>query len=114
MEGVAMQFCATYRAQCAAKVPIDTLQAVGGGTRSRLWMELIATLLATEIVIPQDGDIAACLGAARMAHAAIAPSEAHTILQRTPTPETRFEPQDKLAPILAERFERHRALDFRS
>ena len=65
MEGVAMQFCAAYQAQRASDVPIHDIQAVGGGTRSAFWLELVATLLETTISVPKSGDIAACLGAAQ-------------------------------------------------
>ena len=115
IEGVAMQFRAAYLAQRERCVPIDDIQAVGGGTRSAFWIELIATLLDTPINVPGDGDIAACLGAARMAHAAVRPSDLHAILgQRSSADITQIEPNQRLSAELSDRFDRHRALEFRS
>ena len=114
MEGVAMQFCAVYQAQKHANVPIDEIQAVGGGTRSAFWIELIATLLETPIAIARGGDVAACIGAARMAHAAVNPADIGNILSERPRPQAEIEPNRELAEPLKERFERHRGLAFRS
>ena len=114
IEGVAMQFCATYRAQIAAGVSIAEIQAVGGGTRSHLWMELIATLLGAEIAVPEGGDIAACLGAARIAQAAVAPAHAEAVLRKRPALRGRIAPNDALCAALAQRFDRHRSLGFRA
>ena len=113
MEGVAMQFFAAFQAQCAARVPIVDIQAVGGGTRSAFWIELIATLLKTEITVPNGGDIAACLGAARMAHAALDPASRHEILSRRPAATRVIAPDPARAAALHDRYARHRDLGFR-
>jgi xylulokinase len=42
------------------------LLAVGGGSRSRYWLSLIATVLDLPIAIPADGDFGAAFGAARL------------------------------------------------
>ncbi|MCB4378960.1 xylulokinase, partial [Synechococcus sp. MU1644] len=112
IEGVAMQFYAAYSAQKAANVPIDTLAAVGGGTRSVFWVSLIATLFDTEISIPEQGDISACLGAARMAQAAVAPAERDTILSRKNRSKTTARPITSLSGPLFERYQWHRDLPF--
>jgi len=112
LEGVAMQFFAAFEAQRAANVPIDTIAAVGGGTRSLFWVSLIATLLDTEIAVPQQGDIAACLGAARMAQAAVNPAERDTILSRTNATMATANPIPTLKEQLFERYQRHRNLPF--
>lgn len=112
LEGVAMQFFAAYTAQKAAEVPIETLAAVGGGTRSLFWVSLIATLFDTEIAIPHQGDIAACLGAARMAHAAVSPDHQSSILSRKNATMAVAQPVTSLREQLLERYQRHRALAF--
>ena len=112
LEGVAMQFYAAYTAQKAADVPIDTLAAVGGGTRSVFWVALIATLLDTEISIPEQGEISACLGAARMAQAAVNPNERDLILSRKNKAKTVARPLTHLRASLLERYEWHRALPY--
>ena len=112
LEGVAMQFYAAYSAQRAANVPIDTLSAVGGGTRSVFWVSLIATLFDTEIDIPEQGDISACLGAARMAQAAVDPSARDEILSRKNKITATAQPIASLREPLMERYQRHRALPY--
>lgn len=44
--------------------------AVGGGSRSRTWLEIIASLLNVPVDVPVDGDFGASLGAARLGQAA--------------------------------------------
>lgn len=112
LEGVAMQFCACYRAQRDAKVPIEDIQAVGGGTRSPFWVRLIATLLDTAISIPEQGDISSCIGAARMAQAALTPGARDEILARRPVAHMQITPDDTLRAPLIERYAQHRALPF--
>ncbi|GGX43076.1 xylulokinase [Tateyamaria omphalii] len=112
MEGVAMQICAAYQAQRSSSVPIDDIQAIGGGTRSAFWIELMATLLSTEITLPAHGDISACLGAARMAMAAVMPSNTEEILSRQPKSKAMVAPNPDLHQLLSERYARHRSLSF--
>jgi len=112
LEGVAMQFFAAYLAQKAVQVPIETLAAVGGGTGSLFWVSLIATLFDTEIAIPQQGDIAACLGAARLAQAAVNPEHRDSILAKRNATKAMAYPMTSLRPQLLERYQRHRALPF--
>ena len=42
------------------------LMAIGGGARSRYWLEVIATALDVTLTLPEDGDFGAALGAARL------------------------------------------------
>ena len=42
------------------------LLAVGGGSRSRTWLSIIATVLDLPIAVPADGDFGAAFGAARL------------------------------------------------
>ena len=74
----------------------------------------MATLLETQISVPQAGDVAACLGAARMARAAVAPQDTLEILSHKPTVHSQIDPNPAIATVLKERFLRHRALAFRS
>jgi xylulokinase len=42
------------------------LVAVGGGSRSRYWLSVIATVFGVPIAVPADGDFGAAFGAARL------------------------------------------------
>ncbi|MEM6381982.1 MAG: xylulokinase [Pseudomonadota bacterium] len=112
LEGVAMQFYAAYQAQIDSGVPINAIQAVGGGTRSHFWTSLIATLLGKHLAVPRQGDIAACLGAARMASAALDPANMKNILAAQSTAAATIEPVPALHDVLVSRFEKHRRLPF--
>ncbi len=110
LEGVAMQFHEAHAAQSAAGVPISDIQAVGGGTRSPFWVGLIASLIGTEITVPENGDIAACLGGARLAKAALFPDALAEILSEQQVANARIAPDPAMAALLAERLERQRGL----
>ncbi len=45
---------------------IDRLMAVGGGTKSELWMKIMSTVLNVPIDLPVSGEIGGAFGAARM------------------------------------------------
>ncbi len=112
MEGVGMQFRAIFDAQLASGVPIDEIQAVGGGSQSSFWVGIIATLLNSEILVPENGNISACIGAAKLAQAATHPDEMSSILARKLPVRTRISPRHDLLSGLEERYSKHRALAF--
>jgi xylulokinase len=66
MEGVAFAFRDCQRVLKDAGTTFGRLLAVGGGSKSALWLKLIATNLDTEIALPEDGDFGGALGAARL------------------------------------------------
>ncbi len=66
MEGVAFAVRDCQRVLTDAGTEIDSLIAVGGGSRSELWLEMIATNLGMAIEVPEDGDFGGAFGAARL------------------------------------------------
>src|SRR5215217_1982728 len=66
MEGVTFAFRDSQRVLSDAGTRIDRLLAVGGGSKSALWLRMIATNLHMEIALPEDGDFGGALGAARL------------------------------------------------
>ncbi len=70
MEGVAFQIADCIAAQERAGVVMGQVMAVGGGTRSALWMRLLATVLGQPVTLPDGADLAGPGGAARLAMAA--------------------------------------------
>ncbi len=112
LEGVAFQFYDCYLAQTAAQVPIQDIRAVGGGTRSALWVDLIATLLDAEIALPENGPIAACLGAAKLAQAALEPTQIDAILSRRQATPAAAVPVPAWRQVLLERHAQFRTLPF--
>jgi xylulokinase len=67
MEGVAFQIADCVAAQASVGVALGQVVAVGGGTRSLLWMRLLATVLGQPVTLPEGADLAGPGGAARLA-----------------------------------------------
>jgi xylulokinase len=66
LEGVAFAFKDCMAVLTAPLLPPKRLIAVGGGSRSRYWLSVIATVLNLPIAVPADGDFGAAFGAARL------------------------------------------------
>ena len=49
-----------------AGTKIERVKAVGGATRSEIWMKIIATALNLPIDLPADGEVGGAFGAARL------------------------------------------------
>ncbi|MDE0764485.1 MAG: xylulokinase [Amylibacter sp.] len=70
LEGVAFGLKDCFDALSATNTKMDQLTAIGGGTASRYWMRLLATILGTPLNLPEGGEFGAALGAARLGMAA--------------------------------------------
>lgn len=66
LEGVAFAFADSLAALRSAGAKVDRALAVGGGSRSRAWLQIIADTLGIAIDVPEEGDFGAGLGAARL------------------------------------------------
>lgn len=66
LEGVAFALCDCRDALTATGTRIESLVAVGGGSRSEYWLSVIATALGIPLSIPEAGDFGAAFGAARL------------------------------------------------
>ena len=66
MEGVTFAFRDCQRVLREAGSDFSRLLAVGGGSKSDLWLRLIATNLDIEVALPEDGDFGGALGVARL------------------------------------------------
>lgn len=67
LEGVTFAIADCRDALAATGTRIESLLAVGGGSRSRYWCEAIATALGTPVSLPVAGDFGGAFGAARLA-----------------------------------------------
>ncbi|MEP3047084.1 MAG: xylulokinase [Roseibium sp.] len=70
LDGVAFALKDCLEALSVAGTKVDRVLAVGGGSKSQTWLEIIASLLNVTIDVPVDGDFGASLGAARLGQAA--------------------------------------------
>ncbi|HXP95246.1 MAG TPA: xylulokinase [Telmatospirillum sp.] len=66
LEGVAFAFRDCLRVLADAGTEIPRAWAVGGGSRSRLWLEIMATVLNRPLDVAAEGDLGAAFGAARL------------------------------------------------
>ena len=66
LEGVTFAFRDCRDALAATGTKLETLLAVGGGSKSDYWLKAIATALDCPVLQPVDGDFGGALGAARL------------------------------------------------
>jgi xylulokinase len=66
LDSIAFAFRDSLEALQAGGAKISRLMAVGGGTKSELWLKIMATVLGVPIDLPTAGDVGGAFGAARM------------------------------------------------
>jgi xylulokinase len=77
LDGVAFAFRDSLEALRQGGAVVKRLTAVGGGTKSEIWLKIIATVLGVPIDLPVAGDVGGAFGGARMGLMA-ATGAAHT------------------------------------
>jgi len=109
MEGVAFAFRDCQRVLNDAGTTFSRLLAVGGGSKSELWLRLIASNLNTEIALPEDGDFGGALGVARLGLCAaegVSPEDIMTM----PAIKRVISPEPELVAKYNDHYRRYRAL----
>lgn len=109
MEGVTFAFRDCQRVLKDAGTTFGRLLAVGGGSKSPLWLKLIATNLDTEIAVPEDGDFGGALGAARLGLCAAESADPAEIMTM-PGIKQIIKPDASLRDAYTHRYARYRAL----
>jgi xylulokinase len=71
LEGVAFALADCQDALAEAGAPIERVALIGGGARSRLWAELIATALGRPLLLTANAAFGPALGAARLARQSV-------------------------------------------
>lgn len=108
-EGVAFALLDNLEALRAAGTELSAVMAVGGGSRSQLWLKTIATVLGIPVELPADGDFGAAFGAARLGLIAAENAEPVSVLTR-PRIASIIEPDRALASAYGDAYARFRAL----
>ena len=98
LEGVAFGLRDSKEALTSTGAHFDRLIAIGGGTGSRYWIKLIATVLDTPLHLPKGGEFGAALGAARLGIAAISGAAPETFMFEPDVGDT-IEPVKEMAPL---------------
>ena len=106
LEGIAFHFNDVLIAQQAAGIEVGEVLLVGGGARSRLWAEMIATLIDRPLGLPLGREVSAAIGATRLARVAAGEGVAETVLSKRPEVEAVIDPVPALSQPLMERFAR--------
>jgi len=109
MEGVTFAFRDCQRVLGDAGTQIDHLLAVGGGSKSHLWLRMLATNLNMPIALPHDGDYGGAFGAARLGLCAAEGAAPAAVMTR-PAIQSVVEPDAALADAYAKQYARYRAL----
>ncbi|MBW4710135.1 xylulokinase [Roseobacter sp. YSTF-M11] len=107
LEGVSFAFKDSYDALSSTGTRIDTLVAVGGGSRSEHWLKMLATVLDTPIDVPTAGDFGGAFGAARLGQMAALGGGVE--LATAPATERTITPRTELKDAFVERHARYRA-----
>jgi xylulokinase len=96
LEGVAFAFRDCQEALRGAGTRLNSVTAIGGGSRSDYWLKLLATVLGVSVEKPADGDFGAAFGAARLGLIASEGADPVSILT-PPSTEYALEPDPELA-----------------
>jgi xylulokinase len=70
LEGVALSLAEAQDCLAAAGTAVERIAAIGGGSRSRLWMRILASALDRPVILYQEGAKGPAYGAARLARLA--------------------------------------------
>lgn len=108
MEGVAFQFADCIAAQQEIGARPERFTVVGGGTRSRLWLRLLATALDRPVGLIDGADMAGPRGAARLA--AVAAGAPVSVLHDPVATTSVVAPDALLADLIAPRRDALRAM----
>lgn len=82
LEGVCFGLRDSLEALQATGAKLDRLLAIGGGTGSRYWLELLATVLNKPLEIPAKGEFGAALGAARLAICGVTKTPVENVMRK--------------------------------
>jgi xylulokinase len=109
MEGVAFTFADAIAVLGAAGTTISSVDAIGGGARSRLWLEILAAVMGVPVVRRIGGDKGPAWGAARLARLSLGEETVEAVCVVPPI-ETVAEPDPRLVEFYAVRIDRFRRL----
>jgi xylulokinase len=109
LEGVAFAFRDSLEALKKAGTTLERVTAIGGGSRSRYWLNAIATALGIPVDIPADGDFGAAFGAARLGMVAATGADPFAVCT-APRTEATVEPDARLRDAYDQAYLRYRAL----
>ncbi|MDU8910023.1 xylulokinase [Aestuariicoccus sp. MJ-SS9] len=108
LEGVSFAMRDSLEALRQTGARMESLFAIGGGTASRYWVRLMATVLDLPLHLPAGGEFGAALGAARLGMAATTGAKAEEIMTPPDIAET-VQPETTLRADFDTAYQRFRA-----
>jgi xylulokinase len=108
LEGVAFGLRDSYEALRETGASFESLIAIGGGSASRYWLRVIATVLGVPLTLPSKGEFGAALGAARLAICAATGANPDDIMT-TPEMIDQIDPATDLSDAFDQAYEKFRA-----
>jgi len=109
MEGVAFAMRDCLEALQAAGTRLNSLDAIGGGARSRLWLSIIANVLGLPVNRLADSEVSGAMGGALLGRMA-ATGEPATVVCKTPKRMETLEPRASTRDAYSESYARYRKL----
>ena len=109
LEGVAFSFAEAQDCLAMAGTRVDRVAAIGGGTRSRLWMRILASAIDRPVMLYREGATGPAFGAARLARLAVTGERVGDVCSVPPVIEV-IEPQPALVDAYRSAGEKFRRL----
>lgn len=106
LQGVAFAFRDCQNALASAGTTLDSAYAIGGGSQSQYWLQLISSALKLPLHVTIDGDFGAGLGAARLGMIAAESANPADVCQ-PPAIDKTIEPDVALYDDFTAQFERY-------
>ena len=112
LEGVAHAVRDNRDSLAAAGTAVADIDLVGGGSRSRLWAQIIADMLNTPVHRIQEGAVGAALGAARLGRLAATGEDPSVVCKRAQRIETFLPDPERVAACTERHAKWHRLAPF--
>jgi xylulokinase len=109
LEGVSCAFADCQQVLVEAGAEIGEVSLIGGGARSRVWGQILATMLQRPLIRHSGGELGPALGAARLGLLAAEGGDPASLCSRPPIAEV-LEPQPELFETYQNLLARYRRL----
>ncbi|HTT37611.1 MAG TPA: xylulokinase [Burkholderiales bacterium] len=109
LEGVAFSFAEAQDCLAMAGTRVDRVAAIGGGTRSPLWMRILASAIDKPVMLYREGAAGPAFGAARLARLAVTGESVREVCKAPPVTEV-IEPEAPLVDAYRSAGEKYRRL----
>ena len=106
LDAVAFAFRDSLEALKDAGTEVKRVTAVGGGSKSELWLKIIATVLGVPVDLPAAGDVGGAFGAARLGLIAATGADFRKVLTAPKTART-IKPESKARDAYEEHYRRY-------